>query len=373
MGSLAKEAFDPSMSNEKTVFIFDAEEGMVLSRDIINNDGHLIAGLGTVLDLDIIARISGYHILEINVYDQNKPEKVKTDEENDSYFEKVRKTDQFKHFHEDYVENISSVKKDLTDLVIHNAPLNADLLLNSTLDLVSDCPNKLQLFDMLHSLREFDDLTFAHSVNVALVASIIGQWLNFSEADTKVLTLCGLLHDIGKLLIPNEILTKPDRLTQNEFEIMKQHVNLGYARIKDEKIDTRIKEACLLHHEKCDGSGYPFGLKGDKIPAAAKIITIADIYDAMTAARVYRGAICPFEVVRMMEREAFGKLDPAFCLPFLKNVASSYIHNNVKLSNGDYGEVVMINDHALSRPIVKCGDSFTDLSKTPGLSITAIL
>lgn len=359
--------------NETTVFIFDAEEGMTLSRDILNAEGRLVAAAGTRLDLDIIAKISGYHILEINVLDRNVPEKIKPDEENNSYFNKIRRTEQFKQFHETYVENIATVKKDLTDIVIHNAPIESQSLLDNTMAMMADCTNRLQLFDMLHSLREFDDLTFAHSINVALVASVIGQWLHFSSQDIQVLMLCGLLHDIGKLLIPNEILTKPDRLTQNEFAIMKQHVNLGYERIKEEKLDTRVKEACLLHHEKCNGSGYPFGLKSDKIPTAAKIITIADIYDAMTAARVYRGAICPFEVVRMMEQEAYTKLDPAFCLPFLKNVVSSYIHNNVKLSDGRYGEVILINDHALSRPVVKCGEQFIDLSKTAGVSITAIL
>lgn len=80
-------------------------------------------------------------------------------------------------------------------------------------------------------MRDMDDLTYVHSVNVGLIASIIGKWLNYSEEDIQILTLCGLLHDIGKILIPDEILSKPGRLTDNEFAIMKNHVNLGYSQM----------------------------------------------------------------------------------------------------------------------------------------------
>ena len=106
-----------------------------------------------------------------------------------------------------------------------------------------------------------------------------------------------------------------------------------------------MKEACLLHHEKCNGTGYPFGITNDKIPVYAKIIAVADIYDAMTSNRVYRGAVCPFTVIRMMEQECFSTLDPSITLPFLRNVVTSYLHTNVKLSDGQIGEVMLINEN----------------------------
>lgn len=94
---------------------------------------------------------------------------------------------------------------------------------------------------MLHCMRDMDDLTYVHCINVAIIASILGKWLGYSEEDVKVLTLCGILHDIGKLLVPNEILSKPDRLTANEYAIIKEHVNLGYQIVKDADIDERVK------------------------------------------------------------------------------------------------------------------------------------
>ena len=285
----------------------------------------------------------------------------------------IRASIRFKHFKKTYDENILDIKGGLNDVVMNNSPIDIDKLIEGTNEILTANRNSLQLFDMLHSMRQFDDLTYVHSVNVALIASILGQWLKFSEKDIRILTISGLLHDIGKIMIPNEILTKPGKLTVAEYNIMKQHVNFGYEKVKNQNIDIRIKEACLLHHEKCDGTGYPFGLKSDQIPAVAKIIAIADVYDAMTSARVYRGALCPFEVIDTMYKDAFTKFEPEYILPFLKNVASSYINNDVRLSDGRIGKVVLINENALSLPIVQCEDEFIDLSKTRGLTVSAIL
>lgn len=122
-------------------------------------------------------------------------------------------------------------------------------MVSETMNIMSEARNSLQMFDMLHAMRNKDDITFVHSVNVALIASIIGKWLNFNDEQIKTLTLAGLLHDIGKLLVPDNILNKPDTLTDNEYEIMKHHVNLGYEQIKDKKLPLPVKEAILLHHE----------------------------------------------------------------------------------------------------------------------------
>lgn len=361
---------------EKTVFIFDAVEGMVLSKDVISSDGRLIAPHSAVLTLDMISKISDYNVLEISVYEKVEEEHSDdtSDEEQMTYYEKVKNSETFKKFSNTFLDGTNELKSNMNHIVLNNAKIDTDSLLENTSSILNECNNTFQAFDMLHCMRDLDDLTYVHSMNVAIIASVIGKWLNYSEADIKALTLCGILHDIGKLLVPNEILSKPDRLTANEYAIMKEHVNLGYQVVKDADIDDRIKSAILLHHEKCDGSGYPFGLKRDEISDFAKIITIADIYDAMTSSRIYRQAICPFSVIKSMESDAFTKFDPVFIIPFLKNVASSYIGSNARLSDGRTGEIIMINEQAIARPVVRCGDSdFVDLSKNPNLQITAII
>lgn len=364
-------------TNEKLIFIFDAQPGMVLSRDVLNADGYLIAPKGTILDIDMMAKISSYHVLEVHVEEDilvvkpaaNAPKVI---DENSTYLDKVRNTEAFKKFEENYEQGIDTLKTQLNNF-LHSEPIDIDDMLKKPLDIIKANSNSIQLFDMIHTLRERDDSTFAHSINVALIASVIGQSLNYSEADLRQLLLAGLLHDIGKITIDDSVLNKPGRLTPSEFETIKNHVKNGYDFIKDSDIDVRVKEACLLHHERCDGSGYPFGLKSSQIPPFAKIIAVADIYDAMTANRVYRGAVCPFDVVHIMEKDSFSKLDPAITLPFLRKVASSYIHATIKLSDGNIGEVILINDRDLARPTIKCKNTFIDLSKTPGIAITAII
>lgn len=353
---------------EKIIFVFEASEGDKLSEAVYTQDGNILVKKDTILDYDIIANISSHHVLEIKVYDDNEES-----QQNEKYFDKIRNSGQFKRFKDAYDENVIDIKGRLNKVVVNNIPIKEEEMIEGTHQIFLENQNSLQLFDMLHSMRQFDDLTYVHCVNVALIAAIIGKWLKYDEKDIKVLILGGLLHDIGKLMIPNEILNKPGRLTDDEYSIMKRHVNLGYEKLKDENIDMRVKEACLLHHEKCDGTGYPFGLKSGDIPAVAKIIAIADVYDAMTAARVYRGALCPFKVIEIMHDEAFTKFDPRYILPFLKNVASSYINNDVMLSDGRTGKVVLINDNALSLPVVQCADTFVDLSKEHGLKVSSIL
>ena len=262
-------------TQEKNIFIFDAAEGMVLSQDIMTSTGHLIAAKDTVLTLDMIAKISEYNVLKINVYEEAaaQPEQPEVLEQM-TYYEKIKQSQNFEHFNETFIDGINDLKTELNDIVINHETIDTTALLKNTEKILAEYTNTLQIFDMLHCMRDMDDLTYVHCINVAIIASILGKWLGYSEEDVKVLTLCGILHDIGKLLVPNEILSKPDRLTANEYAIIKEHVNLGYQIVKDADIDERVKSAILLHHEKCDGSGYPMGLKSEDIPDFAKIILL---------------------------------------------------------------------------------------------------
>lgn len=373
---------DPAVSQSKHsdsnhIFIFDAEEGMVLAEDIIAEDGTILVPASTRLTIDLIMKISNHHILEIRIIDAPIQDTKKVtdhaEDEPENYFEKVRKTESYRVFQENFNSDVQALKDSLNDIILKNMPVNAEALLDNMHKLIRSQRNNLQLMDMLHSMRSSDDQVYAHCINVALISTIIGTWMDMPQKDIDILTLSGLLHDIGKLLVPNDILSKPGRLNAVEFEQIKQHPFLGFMKLKEQDIDNRIKDACLYHHEKCDGTGYPYGLKGDDIPVFAKIVSIADVYDAMTSNRVYRKSICPFDVVKSLSVDAFTKFDPEYLIPFLQKVVSSYIHNNVMLSNGQTGEVILINDNSLSQPVVRCGSDYINLIKHPELRITAIL
>ena len=225
------------------------------------------------------------------------------------------------------------------------------------------------VFDMLHNMRQYDDFTYMHSMNVALICNVFAKWLGMSEKDVDILTLGGLLHDIGKLKIPDNIIRKPDKLSPAEYNIIKTHSLQGYNILKDKNIDENVKQCALMHHERCDGSGYPLGLTDSKINSYAKVVAIADVYDAMTAARVYRGPLCPFKVISIFESEGLQKYDSHYILTFLEHVTTTYMNNRVKLNNGMEGDVIFMNRNQYSRPMIQCGDKFIDLSKEPDLYI----
>lgn len=357
--------------SKSILFTFELESGMVTAEDVFTTAGQLLVPENTMLDNSSINKLRLYSIATVAIIDeipeQNEPAS------NYTYFEKIKNTEEFQIFKSEYLENIAEFHDSINDIVTKNAPINPSELLAQTAGLLDSSSTSLHIFDMLHNMREFDDSTFTHCINVSLICRVFGKWLHMSENDIDVLTLSGLLHDIGKLTMPEQILTKPGKLTNDEYRIIKNHVKNGYDYLKKQQIDPRIKEACLFHHERTDGSGYPFGLSGKKIPDFAKIVSIADVYDAMTANRVYRGPLCPFTVIKFFEDEGYNKYDPRFLLIFLENVVSTYIHATVRLNNGKTGEVVLINKQALSKPMIRCGNEFIDLSKNPELQIEDII
>ena len=162
------------------------------------------------------------------------------------------------------------------------------------------------------------------------------------------------MHDAGKLLVPESILNKPGRLTDEEFDIAKMHAESGYEILKNAEIDERIKKAALDHHERFDGSGYPAGKSGNEIDMMSSIVGIADAYDAMTSRRIYRGALCPFDVIRVFEEEGMNLFNPRYLLPLL-------------------GKIVMINPFSLAAPVVRVDSTFVDLAKNEALKIDAVL
>jgi HD-GYP domain-containing protein (c-di-GMP phosphodiesterase class II) len=128
-----------------------------------------------------------------------------------------------------------------------------------------------------------------------------------------------------------------------------------------------------MHHERFDGTGYPMGIFGDKIDKYARIVAIADVYDAMTACRVYRGPLCPFRVIEIFEAEGYERYDVHFLLTFLENVVNTYIQNHCRLSDGREGDIIFINKKKLSRPVVQCGKQYVDLAEETDLSIVELL
>ena len=176
------------------------------------------------------------------------------------------------------------------------------------------------LFSLAKIIEARDPYTEKHSVRVAQLAQYFGEELNFSEAELDILSKGGVLHDIGKVGIPDNILLKKGRLKDNEFEIMKSHTEIGYNICKDLNSLKEISNIVHSHHEKYDGSGYPQGLAKDEIPLFAQIISIADVYDALSSDRSYRKKFSDKEVIEIIISEKKKSFDPELVDIFIKKV-----------------------------------------------------
>lgn len=354
-----------------------AEPGMVVAEDIYSFSDQMIIGAGTILTDRMISRLKFYSISDLLIMevDPSVPESTESPADSLPYIKQTKKNPDFHKFSNTFSSSLSSCKKQL-DIVLEQpgALPDTEALIQDVTSLFQSCQNPSELFDMMMCIRDLDDATYVHSLNVALICNLFGVWLKFPKEDCRSLVLAGLLHDIGKKLVPKILLTKPEKLTDEEFTTVRAHSLYGYNILKDLPLDPRVKLAALMHHERCDGSGYPMGLTADKIDPFAKIVAIADVYDAMTAARVYRGPICPLEVIGIFEAEGFQKYDPEYLLTFLENVAHTYLHYTVLLSTGEKAEIVLTNRNSLSRPLVRTeNDQFIDLAKQPDIAILGIL
>ena len=358
----------------KQVMLHKVTLGMTIAEDIYR-DSQLIVKKGTVINDEVLQILRYSSIIAIPVYEKNASDSVTTTIQmpKKTHAEVVRSSEEYQKFENNFQEATDEFTYTLNDIAYRNHEVNVDELFHAANDIMEGTTNTYQLMDILSNIRYFDDSTYAHSLNVAMLANILGRWLRLSERELKTLTVAGMLHDIGKVLIPPEIIKKPGRLSAQEFEIIKQHPLKGYQLLKSKGLDENICQVALLHHEKCDGSGYPLGLTANKINNMAKLITIVDIYEAMTANRVYRQGICPFAVITLFEEEGYSKYDPKYLLPFLQGISDTYLHNNVMLSNGQEGEIIMTNKVSVSRPVVMVGKDFVDLARQRDLSIIAIL
>lgn len=357
----------------------DLVPGYVLAEDVYSYNGQMILTNGTVLTDKIITRLEFYSIISVRVEDemQDVPheEALPTPElKEPPHSEIIKQSKDFTDFKNTFDDTLTDFKSSINNIVELNSPINTDELLNNTKSLINQAKNSsYSTMDMLHNMRQYDDLTFAHSMNVSLICNVFGGWLKMKPEEIDLLTLCGMLHDLGKLKIPDSIIKKPEKLTTDEYQLVKTHTVEGYHILKAQGVNVHIANSALMHHEKCDGSGYPLGLTADRIDTYAKIVAIVDVYDAMTSARIYRGPMCPFRVIELYENEGLQKYDAHFILTFLENVSNTYLHYTVQLSDGRAGKIIFINKNALSKPIVQCGDEMVDLSKEKDLHVDKIL
>ncbi|OHW63461.1 cyclic di-GMP phosphodiesterase response regulator RpfG [Andreesenia angusta] len=336
----------------------DCKNGDVIAEDIYIPGRNIpIAVEGNVIDNKLMDRLIEGRVFRVLVEDFSLnvvPEKTRK--------LMVQYTHDLKRYKQLFQDIASGKKVDLEEI----ADMSKGLLENSE--------DIFRVVESIKSLRGSDEYTYTHSINVALYSMMIAKWMGLDERSIEDVMKAGLLHDIGKAKVPKWILDKKGPLTEAEFDKIKEHPLIGYELCGGiDSIRSDVKEAVLLHHEKMDGTGYPQELGAADIGLYAKIVAVADVYDAMTSERPYKARKTPFEVFKELKESEYGKLDIEVKNVFLQNIAFFYVGAKVKLNTGEVGEVAFVYPHKLDKPIVKLENGLVDISKTESYEIKELI
>ncbi|MBH5319290.1 HD-GYP domain-containing protein [Paenibacillus sp. GSMTC-2017] len=245
---------------------------------------------------------------------------------------------------------------------------------------------RVQLEKLLKHIDSYRVLTFVprlfqekdyllhNSVTSSLTSYLISQWVGLPQKDWMQVALAGLLKDIGNVRIDRTILGKPNALTSEEKEEMQRHTVHGYQLLKSVAALTEgAKLAALQHHEKVDGTGYPLGIDSTQIHPFAKIVSIADIFHAMTLNKAYRKATSPYLVLEQIQSDAFGKLDPTYVRIFVEKVTQFHNGTVVRLSDDRIGEIIFSDRSHPTRPWVSIGGVIENLTLNRQLHIIEVI
>lgn len=263
--------------------------------------------------------------------------------------------------------------KEVFDEVRETLHLPLSELQRDVVPVLTEITEGVQITSLFTSLQAKDDYTYRHNIAVGAISNMIGKWLKLNDTDLLNLSIAGLLHDVGKMKVPEEILNKPGRLTDEEFAEMKKHTIYGYDIIRQTSGTNKVHAlVALQHHERLDGSGYPYGLKKDDIHYFSRIVAVADIFHAMTSKRVYRDASPFYEVLYQMNNDTFGALDPEITTVFINRIMSSLTGSDILLTDGRQGTIIMIHQNDPLHPIVQVGERYIDLRKDRSVHIEKI-
>ncbi|MET3193612.1 HD-GYP domain-containing protein [Bacillus sp. OAE603] len=220
--------------------------------------------------------------------------------------------------------------------------------------LLKELKNNNDMLSLLTDVFSYDEYIFTHSLNVTMYSLAIGTKLGLNKSQLDLLGLGALLHDVGKMVVPNQILDKPERLTEEEYELIKKHTTAGYAILREvPNIHSVVAICALQHHERINGSGYPKGISGEEMHLYSKIIAISDVFDAVTSNRVYRKAMLPHEGLELLYSGSHKLFDAKLVRLFRDSLSIYPTGLTVQLNDGRRGIVARQNAASTDRPIIR--------------------
>lgn len=319
--------------------------GAILGKTIYNEHGAILVSEGVTLTEKIINRLGNLNINYVYIKDDQTEDIVPVSSISlESRLEAVQTIEStFAQIHmSDKLQN---------SIVVEKAAVKFTQLIRS---IMANLKSNEELFTLLADVYSYDNYIFSHSLNVALYSLAIGIELKLNEKQLETLGLGAIMHDVGKMLIPTEILNKPGKLTDEEYELIKKHPDYGFQILKNiHTVSLHVAHCAYQHHERLDGSGYPRGLVKDEIHYLGRIIAVADVFDAVTSHRVYRSAMLPHEGLEILYAGAGIKFETSMVEAFRRVVAIYPSGLSVELNDGRKGVVARQNVGIGDRPIIR--------------------
>ncbi|WP_019638360.1 HD-GYP domain-containing protein [Paenibacillus fonticola] len=327
----------------RLISINSLQPGMRLGKKIYNEDGVILLSENAELTEVIIQRLRSHGLNFVYVADSRTDDVVLT--------EMIEDETRRRALNEIRTQFRKMTGPAVKGLVYPYLGKTFSGLVESIMD---DLSSREDAMIMMMNINSIDHYLYRHSLNVCIYTILLGQVHGYSKNELTLLGLGALLHDIGKTKLPLELLTKPDRLTDAEYEQVKKHAEIGFKMLKDEPGIPLISAHCAYqHHERLNGSGYPRGIKGDEISEFARWIAITDSYDAMTTHRVYRQAMLPHQALEVLYTGCGSLYEKSKLEVFRDRVAIYPLGVTVKLSTGEKGVVVKIDGIFPQRPVVR--------------------
>jgi putative nucleotidyltransferase with HDIG domain len=254
-------------------------------------------------------------------------------------------------YSESIFHHTSSIVKSFMEDIAFGRAINIEIAKKAVSECVESIMKSPDALMWLSQLKNADEYTSQHSMNVCIFSIALGRRIGLPVAELENIGLCGLMHDIGKMKIPHTVLTKPGKFTTKEISLMRSHSTEGWKLLMaSSNMPGCVIDAAYAHHERLDGKGYPRGLTENQIHPYTRIVTISDMYDAITSDRVYKKSKTHLEAINIMTNNMGNKLDSGLVIKFIECLGIYPPGHIVEMTNGEVAVVIEVNEEKKLKP-----------------------